>query len=269
MKVTKWIFILSILSSQAFAQSNLGMQTSPNFRELGGLTNKEGLSIKEGLVYRSGSFGHLSQEDQTILANTGINTAIDFRSDFEIAREPDFFPQGMEVNYINAPISNLDQNGMSQFMQVLTKPDFKEEDVDLLMIKANLGFAENIKDFKPLFDQLLAPETIVLFHCTAGKDRTGLASSLLLHVLGFDRVAIFEDFMVSNEAVSKIDHSKMKSYGIPEDRSIVLMGVKEVYLETAWKSLEEKYGTIDGMMLEVFGIGEPEKIQLKTKYLSR
>jgi protein-tyrosine phosphatase len=269
MKLSKWIFILSILSTQAFAQSNLGMQTSPNFRELGGLTNKDGLSIKKGMVYRSGSFGHLSQEDQNILAKTGINTAIDFRSDFEIAREPDFFPEGMEVNYINAPISNLDQNGMSQFMQVLTKPDFKEEDVDQLMIKANLGFAENIKDFKPLFDQLLVPETVILFHCTAGKDRTGLASSLFLHVLGFDKTTIFEDFMVSNEAVSKIDHSKMKSYGIPEDRSIVLMGVKEVYLETAWKSLEEKYGTLDEMLFQVFGIGEVEKMQLKAKYLSR
>jgi protein-tyrosine phosphatase len=75
--------------------------------------------------------------------------------------------------------------------------------------------------------------------------------------------------MVSNEAVSKIDHSKMKSYGIPEDRSIVLMGVKEVYLETAWKSLEEKYGTLDEMLFQVFGIGEVEKMQLKAKYLSR
>jgi protein-tyrosine phosphatase len=267
MKIINSILLLVLLSTGVFAQSNVGMQGSPNFRELGGLINKEGRSLKEGMLYRSGSFADLKGEDVTLLRQTGINTIVDFRSDSEIAREPDFIPEGMQVNYLNAPIGSLDQKGMGKFMQVLTKPDFKEADVEQLMIEANLGFVDYIADFKPLFDQVQAPETVVLFHCTAGKDRTGLASSLLLHILDFDRATIFEDFMLSNAAVSKLDLSKMTAYGIPQDRAGLLMGVKESYLEAAWTAIETKYGSVDAMLQQVFGIDQKVKSSLKAKYL--
>jgi protein-tyrosine phosphatase len=267
MKIIKSILLLVLVSTGVFAQSNVGMQGSPNFRELGGLINKEGRTLKEGMLYRSGSFADLKGEDVTLLRQTGINTIVDFRSDSEIAREPDFIPEGMQVNYLNAPIGSLDQKGMGKFMQVLTSPNFKEADVEQLMIEANLGFVDYIADFKPLFDQVQAPETVVLFHCTAGKDRTGLASSLLLHILDFDRATIFEDFMLSNAAVSKLDLSKMTAYGIPQDRAGLLMGVKESYLEAAWTAIETKYGSVDAMLQQVFGIDQKVKSSLKAKYL--
>jgi protein-tyrosine phosphatase len=157
---------------------------------------------------------------------------------------------------------------MGKFMQVLTSPNFKEADVEQLMIEANLGFVDYIADFKPLFDQVQAPETVVLFHCTAGKDRTGLAASLLLHILDFDRATIFEDFMLSNAAVSKLDLSKMTAYGIPQDRAGLVMGVKESYLEAAWTAILAKYGSIDEMLLQEFGINQQIKASLKAKYLA-
>lgn len=249
------------------AQKNLGLEGSPNFRELGGLKSKSGDVIKEGLLYRSGSFSNLNEKDQTILKSTGINTVIDFRSDFEIEKEPDFYPEGMAVTWINAPIGSLDQKGMMQFMQVLTKPDVTPEDIDNLMIQANEGFVNSIADFKPFFDQVQKSESVVLFHCSAGKDRTGLASSLLLHALGFDWETIMQDFLTSNDAVDKMDISKMKMYGIPEQSAAQLMGVKASYLESSWKSIESKFGSVDNLLVEIFGIGEKEKELLKQKYL--
>lgn len=268
MKLIHCLILLLFLSSGVFAQSSVGLQGSPNFREFGGLVNKEGRTFKEGRLFRSGSFAALKGEDLSLLKKTGINTVVDFRSDSEIAREPDFIPDGMQVNYLNAPIGSLDQKGMGKFIQVLTSPDFKEADVEQLMIEANLGFVEYIADFKPLFDQVQSSETVVLFHCTAGKDRTGLASSLLLHALDFDRATIFADFMRSNEAVSKLDHSKMMAYGIPEDKAALFMGVKASYLEAAWTAIEAKYGSIDTMLQQVFGIDAKAKANLKAKYLA-
>lgn len=265
----KIIVVTLLLLSAGFveAQKNLGIQGSPNFRELGGLETKNGQVFKEGMLFRSGSFPNLNEHDQAILSTTGINSVIDFRSAFEIENEPDFFPNEMNVNWINAPIGSLDQKGMSQFREVLSNPDFKSEDLDNLMIQANRGFVDHIEDFKPFFVEIQKPETIVLFHCSAGKDRTGFASSLLLHALGYDWEEILADFLTSNDAVLKADLSKMKMYGFPEDRAAQLMGVKASYLESSWKAVNEKYGSIDNMLEMVFGIGESEKELLRKKYL--
>lgn len=258
---------LTCISGEILAQINVGITNSPNFRELGGIEIEEGKVIKEGLIFRSGSFSHLENADLIKFKATELNTIIDFRSDFEIEREPDFLPEDMEIQWIHAPIGSLDQEGMGKFMQVLTKKDFKPEDVDDLMIAANKGFVSSIQDFKPLFEQTMKENAIILFHCSAGKDRTGLASSLFLHALGADWDIIMEDFLRSNEAVEKTDLSKMSMYGIPEDRAKALMGVKATYLESAWAAIEEKYGTVDALLAKEFGIGPEEKVLLRNKYL--
>jgi len=261
------VSLFLLVFGEVIAQKNLGLAGSPNFRELGGLETNSGKVIKDGLLYRSGSFSNLNEEDQKLFSSTGINTVVDFRSAFEIEREPDYLPKSMNLNWVNAPIGSLDQKGMMQFMQVLNKPDFKPEDIDMLMIQANLGFVDYIADFKPFFDLIQKPESVVLFHCSAGKDRTGLASSLLLHILGFEWELIMKDFLTSNDAVSKTDLSKMKMYGIPEDRAAQLMGVKSEYLTASWEAIVEKYGSVDSMLEQVFGIGELEKVQIRNKYL--
>ncbi|WP_238542177.1 tyrosine-protein phosphatase [Cecembia lonarensis] len=272
MKIIKALLkalLLVFIAGNLQAQINIGITASPNFRELGGIEINDGKTIREGLIFRSGSFSNLSDLDAQKLKATGLNTIIDFRSDFEIEREPDFIPESMSVNWIHAPIGSLDQSGMGKFMQVLTKEDFQQEDVDQLMIEANLGFVEYIQDFKPLFDLIQEEDAVVLFHCSAGKDRTGLASALFLHALGADWDTIMEDFLRSNEAVEKTDLSKMAMYGIPEDRAKALMGVKAVYLESAWSAIEEKYGSADALLAQEFGIGQEEKEFLRSKYLEK
>lgn len=251
------------------AQINLGLTSSPNFRELGGIEINDSLKVKSGKIHRSGSFSNLQPEELEKIRQTNLQTIIDFRSDFEIKRDPDHIPSGMKVNWINAPIGNLDEKGMAKFSQILMSPDFKEEDLDMLMMEVNRGFVQNIRDFKPLFNALENEDAVLLFHCSAGKDRTGLASSLILHALGADWETIMEDYLRSNEAVGKIDLKKMEAYGIPKDRAKVLMGVKEEYLVAAWDEIEEIYGNADNLLEREFGIDEKMKINLRSQYLNR
>jgi protein-tyrosine phosphatase len=253
----------------SYAQINVGIESSPNFRDLGGIEVSDGYILKEGLMYRSGSFTNLSGSDAVKFKNTGLNTVIDFRSDFEIEREPDFIPEDMGINWIHAPIGSMDQSSMGEFMKVLMKDDFTAEDVDNLMIEANKGFVASIQDFKPLFDQALEEGNVILFHCSAGKDRTGLASSLFLSALGADWDTIIKDFLRSNEAVEKTDLSKLSMYGIPEERGKVLMGVKSTYLESAWEEIHKNYGSVDNLLEKEFGIGASEKERLRQLYLTR
>ncbi|GGF37457.1 tyrosine-protein phosphatase [Echinicola rosea] len=271
MKTLKAIVTATALltSISAQAQKNLGLEASPNFRELGGIETKDGKTVKDHMIYRSGSFTALPEGDKEKLAETGITTVIDFRSDYEIEREPDDIPASLNAEWINSSIGNIDPKSMQQFMKVLTGPSFSTDQVDSLMIAANKGFVDNITDFKPLFDHLMEKDEVVLFHCSAGKDRTGFASSLLLHALGADWDTIMADYLRSNEAVGKVDKSKLEMYGIPKERAEYMMGVKAPYLEAAWEGIREKYGDVDTMLEEELGIGKKEKKQLRKKYLSK
>lgn len=257
------------LALNIFAQRNLNIENSPNFRTLSGITNSEGKKIKEAIIYRSGNFPKLSDNDVKIFNSLNINTIVDFRNDDEIAKDPDLIPQGQKIETKRAVIGSIDPKGMNRFMQVLINPKFKTEDIDSLMINANKNFAERVRDFKPFFDALSQENSVILFHCSAGKDRTGLASSLLLHILDIPKEAIIEDYLRSNEAVSKINLEKYNQFGVPAERMALLMAVKAPYLEAAWDSIIKKYGSIDKMLLLEFGIDEKEKNEIKKKYLTK
>ena len=152
----KWLSYVALvtLSLNSFAQKNLNIEKSPNFRTLSGITTKAGKKIKDGIIYRSGNFSTLSEKDIKVFESLNINTIVDFRNDFEIQQDPDFIPKGQIIKTKRAVIGSIDQKGMKQFMQVLNNPKFKNEDIDSLMIAANKNFVERITDFKPFFDEI-------------------------------------------------------------------------------------------------------------------
>jgi protein-tyrosine phosphatase len=263
--IKKFSLLITIVTVSCFAQQNSNIEGSPNFRSLSGIANKEGKKIKAQSLYRSGNFSKLSESDVKTFNSLNINTIVDFRNDEEITKDPDFIPQDQKIKTIRATIGTMDNKAMGQFMQVLSSPVFKPADVDSLMINANKNFVKSIHDYQPFFEAISQENTTVLFHCSAGKDRTGLASSLLLHILDVSKEEIFQDYLRSNEAASKL---KINPYGIPADRMAMLMGVKSSYLEAAWNTIIEKYGSIDEMLLKEFGINNDTKQKIKNKYLT-
>lgn len=265
-KLSTAIAILMI-AFQVQAQKNMNIENSPNFRSLSGIQNKDGKKIKEDIIFRSGNFSKLTDSDITKFDALNITTIVDFRNDDEIKKDPDFIPTGQVIETKRATIGSINAKEMGNFMKIMMSPTFSENQVDSLMVVANKGFAESIKDFKPFFEEISKKNTVVLFHCTAGKDRTGVASSLLLHILDVSDEEIMKDYLRSNEAIAKTDLSKYKAYGIPEERMAKLMGVKREYLESAWDSIIKKYGSIDKMLLTEFGIDKKMKKQIKKKYL--
>ncbi|MBD0723702.1 hypothetical protein B6A10_00755 [Flavobacterium sp. L1I52] len=252
---------------QMNAQQKLLFQDSPNFRTFSGVVNAEGKKIKP-VIYRSGSFSNLNEEEKKAFRDLHINTIVDFRNDYEIAREPDYVPAENHITVKNAPIGNVGVKSMQGFMKAMAKPDFGEKQADSLMIEANKTFVANITDFKPFFESLKEDKSVVLFHCSAGKDRTGFAASMFLHILDVPREEIFNDYLKSNEAIQYIDEQKLAGYGIPTDKMKLLMGVKASYLNAAWNEVEAKYGSVDNMLLKEFGIDAQAKQLIKDKYLN-
>lgn len=266
MKYNIWIIILLFSRTMVVAQHNMQFEKSPNFRTYNGLKNKEGKSFRENILFRSGSISRLPEGDKQRLKGLNLHTIIDFRSDFEIQREPDD-TAGLNVRTLRFPMGNFNQQTSMSMFQTLKQPGTTESTVDSLMLGFYRDFAATVGAYKPFFETISKGGERILFHCSAGKDRTGIASALLLHALDFDHQVIMDDFLRSNEAVGKADMEKLAMYGIPEAFGKVLMGVKKSYIETAWKGLEQKYGSIDKVLEQEFGINNAEKARLKALYL--
>ncbi len=247
-------------------QKNIGIEKSPNFRTYNGLKNSEGKRFRENVLFRSGSITALPSSDKLKIHDLKLTTIVDFRTDFEVQREPDD-TAGLKVNSVRIPLGNINQQSSIQMFALLNSPNSTEATADSMMMSFYQNFASMVKSYKSFFEILLIPDSKVLFHCSAGKDRTGIASALLLKALDFDDQDIMSDFLRSNEAVGAVDVQKMKMYGIPEKMGSILMGVKSTYLTEAISRINKEYGSLDKMLESELGIGNKQKQLLKDKYL--
>ena len=169
-----------------------------NFRELGGYHADEGKTVKWGQIYRGFPTGRLTTEaDRARLDGLGLRLILDLRSGAEAAKLPDYVPDGARLVQI---CGLRDATGQ--------EIDFSPNDIQRLVQSAPAGMSltqlmyrqmlTGNKAFKELFRALEAGETPILFHCTAGKDRTGVAAMLILLALGASDETICADYARTN-----------------------------------------------------------------------
>ena len=169
-----------------------------NFRELGGYPADEGKAVRWGQIWRGVCTARLTDPaDRARLDALGLRLILDLRSTAEAQAEPDYVPDGARLVQICA-LCGDDGHEIS----------FAPGDIERMMHTAREG--ENIlyrmyrqmlfgnKAFKELFRALEAGETPILFHCSAGKDRTGVAAMLILLALGASDETICADFVQTN-----------------------------------------------------------------------
>lgn len=166
-----------------------------NLRDLGGYPAGPGRSVRRGMLYRSDRLTDLSDDDLDQLAGLSIRTVIDLRYDAEVTEHPSRLWVGVE-RHENIPMAGalakersfLDRV-FSGEVEAVTEDDVAQSYLDMLDVHA--------ADFA-LVVRMLLDGCPALFHCTAGKDRTGLVSMLVLSVLGVDDDTILDDFEQSN-----------------------------------------------------------------------
>lgn len=201
-----------------------------NFRDVGGYAAANGKSVKWGKLYRSGDLDALTDADLDILAGLGLKTIVDFRTPFEIAAAPDRVPPG--VNSLYSIVIDSES--------VFDLADVRETNAEKHMQRLNVVMVhEYRKAFAEFFSILARPANIpLLCHCSAGKDRTGLAVALFLAALGVDRETIYEDYLISGPfAVAKYGRI-LERY--PE--LLPVMTVKKEYLQAAFDEIDKCYG---------------------------
>jgi len=244
-----------------------------NFRDYGGYPVANGGRVKRGLLYRSGQHMEASDEDLARLEALDIRTVIDLRgeserSNFPCRRAPDFsahviFYEGETTS--SPPHEAAGAAGMTPQMAFdRMKAVYTRMPVNLAMIDM----------FGRYFRALEEREGASLVHCFAGKDRTGIAAALLLHVLGAHQDDIMGEYLLTNHAPGReilVRQSvpRMEAIYGPMDPDAIsnLMDVRPEYLDTYVSQVEQSHGSLDDYLRDQIGVGDAMRERLRAALL--
>lgn len=267
------------------AQRFLPVVNIVNARDLGGYKTTDGKTVRDGLLLRSASLADASEKDLAYLAGASVGTVVDFRMDFELRGKEDKMIPGS--HYVRLPINSSGMDMADEDAQELSR--HKSFDVrKFIMIAAFNKRAQRIaremyptmvtdKDCQKKFTRFLQlvahADSAILFHCTQGKDRTGLASAYILSALGVDRETIIKDFDATNTIYAK-DVKRIS-------RRIRFLGGKEKELDTVkafigantesfikvLDLIDSEYGSMTNYLQGPLGLSEEDIRLLKEHYL--
>ncbi|RKT04371.1 protein-tyrosine phosphatase [Streptomyces sp. 3211.6] len=246
--------------------------TVANLRDLGGTPLAGGRTVRSGLVLRSAALDRLDLDADPAMAALGLRTVIDLRSDAERADHPDRIPQGARLlvrDVLADKISEARMPAAAQLKDLLADPVVAEE--HLGDGKARALFGSVYRSFVTTASAHAAYHTLLteaadpqagplLFHCTAGKDRTGWGATVLLSVLGADDETLMAEYLSVNPAVKAAFAPMIEGFtaaGGDPDIALALIGVFPSYLEAGLDELYLRFGSMEKYVRE--GLKVPDE----------
>jgi protein-tyrosine phosphatase len=212
-----------------------------NVRDLGGLP-ADGGQVKWGLLYRSGDLGYLTGETRAELEARNIKTIVDFRD----TRERDAMPDGEIATVQNRCDLSISAGSIVDFYEVLNVADAENMMEELYR---KMPAAATLQ-YRAFFALLQAQKNLpLLFHCSAGKDRTGIAAALILSALGVDRNIIIDDYLLSAEGL----RGKYDDFIARNPASEPFMTVRRNFIEAALNAIDGGPGGMDRYLREDLG----------------
>ncbi|MEI6898855.1 MAG: tyrosine-protein phosphatase [Bacteroidota bacterium] len=220
------------------------LQSQPNFRDLGGIITKSGKFIKPGLLFRSGDLHSVSDDDIARLEKAGLANIIDFRSDREREWRPD-----KPISTIKKTIHLTIPDAVRDMATELIQQGDEEGLKTLLISEYRRMVTDHIGEFSAFLDLLVTTDDLPLvFHCAAGKDRTGLATIFLLTALGVRNGVIIENYYATNAYNAKYAAKiigKINEMGHNGELMRPMLEVRPEYLEAALDEIDEKYDGLE------------------------
>ena len=293
----------SVASTIEGAGQVIPLDGALNTRAVTGLRTADGRRVKPGILYRSSALSYLTDRDLVTLRRLDIRTVIDFRGPEEQAKAPDRLPAGAVA--ISAPVdqddldftkisSLLRRYGFANRMHDRDKVDEYGPFYRMFNLVNSYGdpdFVRRLAAYKTMFDQLLNPrrEGAILMHCTGGRDRTGIATAILLRALGVSESTIeanylasnlllqpdredpdstsFQRFPFSNVYIQPTSNHTFQKVAATLDETpqhlYDAVKLRPEYLTTLWATIDHEYGSFGSFLAAEYGL-TPERIaQLK------
>jgi protein-tyrosine phosphatase len=234
-----------------------------NFRDIGGYETADGKKVKWGKIYRSGQLYSPTHNDIDKIYSLNIKTIMDFRSKHEINDKPNYVFEN--VNYLHSPA--VDDGKIVSDMRSLANMDKN------IMKQFYIDVPINNKTYKKMFRLLLETENLpMVIHCTAGNDRTGAASALILLALGVDVETVIEDYLLTNiylldfkEKILLMYKSQLDDIGYKN--MDYMLSTQQEFLKSSIENISKIYGNFDKYFREDINLTESEQNLLCEMYL--
>lgn len=256
------------------------LQAAPNARDIGGL-GATGGKVKSGLVYRTDALNRLTDADQQTLVTAGVTKVIDFRAPSETSTAPDKLPAS--IPYVARPIFDPANDFYTFFATIVAGgPAVQQEKLGngkgvqymVDYYKWMVTDSATRAQFSATLKDIASSSGAVLYHCTAGKDRTGVMTATLLSVLGTSSAQIYSNFLESNDRLAgsnKATLDYLVSTGRVTDRTLFepLLGVQREFLDAFLSQATASYGSIQGFIANGLGIDGATAAALQSKLIEK
>lgn len=260
--------------SQVIGERLLPLAGANNFRDLGGYETRDGRRVRWGRIFRSDHLADLTPEDLSYLGGLGIRMVCDFRGDEEVAEKPNRLPVNDPPRQINPAILGTALQP-SQIRDAIMTGNPEGLDFRNLLIDGNRRMATGALDqFRALFRHLEDEQHVpLLFHCTAGKDRTGLAAALILLALDVPEETVMSDYLLTatythdfvEKSLANVRFANAFELDLDEIRP--LMSVRREFLQAAIDGIHEEFGDVDRYFDEAMEITPAARKALQGRFL--
>lgn len=255
------------------------LQGAVNVRDMGGFRTYDGATTKSGKVIRADALGKLTDADVAKLGTLKIQSVVDYRTQAEIAGlGADRLPAGVPL------VSRaIEDGGMfaKMYQAIQSKDPVKQQELlgdgkaEQIMgdMYRNFFTADAMAKFGQTVKDLANTGTVTLFHCTAGKDRTGWTAYVVLRAVGVPESIARQDYLKSNEYRAAADaalRAQLKQAGIMQnpDLLIPLQEVREAYLDIAVDQVTQKYGDFGKFLTNGLGLDGATILKLRKNLVS-
>jgi protein-tyrosine phosphatase len=241
----------------------LGLQGAPNFRDIGGYPTNDGRHVRWGVVYRSNTLSALTPADETKVSTLHIVSEVDLRTVQERADAPDRWLQ---------PPGDIYQSPKPSLQPLIAALVANVHDVESARQNMEHFYARMPDEYRPeyaaLFHRLAAGDAPILVHCTAGKDRTGVAAAILLRALGVPRAKVVSDYSMS-EALLPRPTAAVKAGAVPAHIAAAVQHIPPAariemtrsdpaFIDAALDSIDHEYGSVDAYLKAGLGLNDAQ-----------
>ena len=276
------VFACGSAASPAQGDRFLHIGKLKNARQLGGYIGAEGRRVKDGLLIRTEGLDGLSGEDAAELAQRySVSNVVDFRMGYERKLAADQEIPGAQNEWISVyemDMSDPENVELMKRIGELESPLQKSVEYaktgKLASLYTEILLSERGQQgYARFFDILLHADGAVIWHCTYGKDRTGVAAALVLYALGVDEDTIMQDFLLTNtvyaQEIAQLE-AGLRAAGYDDavvGEAQAMAGVKGEYLQAALDAVKREYGSVEDYIRNQLGVSDGELQQLREKYL--
>ena len=255
------------------AERVLPLEGAYNFRDLGGYTASDGRHVRWGRVFRSDDISKLTDADVSYLARLKLRLVCDFRSDAERGDSPDRLPTpAPETAALAIADPGIDP---LELRERILSGNLGDMDFAKLLVDANQSYAARFNtQYRAMFERLGAADGApVLLHCTAGKDRTGFGSALVLLALGVPEQTVYDDYLLTNATTASRTERvlwlvRLRSFGRADLARIrPIFEARREYLSAGLDEMRRGFGDFDSYLTDALGVDAAKREALRASLL--